>query len=604
MRVSLSAFSALLLFISSCSVFRAPSKEEVKSESAKINDFFEREFEKKVERYPTWQTYLGRKTNYGKLDNETEEFALEDLELEKKSLAALKRFNYDLLDESSKLSYDLYKYQLEKSIANWKWRYHYFPLNQMFGYQAETPSFLINMHRIQSEQDAKDYISRLKEIKRVFGERMAHLKKQEKKGVFPPDFVFPKILDDSQNILAGQPFTKGSKDSPLLKDFKSKLDKLELGSKKKRQLILHARQALKEYVEPAYQELVSYVKRLDSKTDENKGAWSLPEGAEYYNHRLKNITTTDMSADEIHQKGLDEVERIHGEMRSIMKKTGFEGGLKDFFAFMKSDIFLYPQSKKGRSAYLQDAKKLIADIKKELPKLFNVLPKADLEVKAVEPYREKSAGIAFYNGPSLEGNRPGIYYVNLYKMEDNPKYKMEALAYHEALPGHHMQIAIAKELESLPTFRRTGGYTAYVEGWGLYSELLPKEIGFYQDPYSDFGRLSMELWRATRMVVDTGIHAKKWSREKAIAYLSENTPNSELEIVKGVERYFVMPGQATAYKVGMLKILELRERARKELGGKFDIRSFHDVILKDGALPLFILEEKVDQWIEEVSQKG
>lgn len=239
-------------------------------------------------------------------------------------------------------------------------------------------------------------------------------------------------------------------------------------------------------------------------------------------------------------------------------------------------------------------------MKKSLPKMFNTFPKAELVVKPVEKFREKSAGIAFYNGPSLYGNRPGKYYVNLYKMEDVSKYEMEALAYHEALPGHHMQIAIATELEGIPKFRKLGGYTAYSEGWGLYSELLPKEFGFYKDPYSDFGRLSMELWRACRLVVDTGIHYYKWSRDKSIKYLTDNTPNAELEIEKGVERYFVMPAQATAYKVGMLKILQLRWKAKMLLKNNFDIKAFHDVILKDGAVPLNILEEKVDSWTQKL----
>lgn len=583
--------SLLLLIVMGCESSRT------RNENKKINEFFERYFEEQVARYPKWQTYLGRKTDYGKLDNETEAYAKEDLELAKKALKELKSFDFEALGDSEKLSYRIFKYDLEKEIEGFKWRYHYYPLNQMFGYQSEAPSFMINMHRVNSKEDAKAYISRLKEVKRVFSEKMVFLKKQEKLGIMPPDFVFSKVIGDSKNIIKGAPFTNGDP-SPLLADFKGKVDPLEISKKEKNELLLEAKSALKNSVGPAYKELIAYLQKLDKKTNKNQGAWALPNGKEYYEYRLASITTTKLTANEIHQTGLKEVKRIHEEMRNIMRKVGFKGGLQDFFKFMKSERFLYPSTKEGRAAYLKKAEEIIETMKQNLPKLFNTFPKADLTVKAVEDYREKSAGIAFYQGPSLEGNRPGIYYVNLYKMEDNPKYKMEALAYHEGIPGHHMQIAIARELDDLPKFRRTGGFTAYVEGWGLYSELLPKEVGFYKDPYSDFGRLSMELWRATRLVVDTGIHAKKWSREKAIKYLKDNTPNGDLEIMKGVERYFVMPGQATAYKVGMLKILELRSKAKKAMGDKFDIRDFHDIVLRDGALPLFILEEKVDEWIE------
>jgi uncharacterized protein (DUF885 family) len=285
-------------------------------------------------------------------------------------------------------------------------------------------------------------------------------------------------------------------------------------------------------------------------------------------------------------------------MRAIMKQVGFAGDLQDFFEFTRTDPqFYYPETSEGKQAYLDEATALIDDMKTRLDSLFKVKPKADLVVKAVEPFREKSAGKAFYQRPAPDGSRPGTYYANLYTMKAMPIYQMAALAYHEGIPGHHMQIAIAQELEGIPKFRKFGGYTAYTEGWGLYAELLPKEIGLYEDPYSDFGRLAMELWRACRLVTDTGLHAKRWTREQAIDYLLQNTPNAESDIVKAIERYIVMPSQATAYKVGMLKILELRENAKTKLGEAFDIREFHDVVLKQGALPLATLESIVDRWI-------
>ncbi|MBA2404222.1 MAG: DUF885 domain-containing protein [Bdellovibrionales bacterium] len=591
------ALSFICLLFTACSHPTPKSIEDIRSESARLNQFFDHLFEAEILRYPTSQTYIGRKTNYGLLDNETEAYSLEEHELSKKHLKSLREFDYDMLDENTKLSYRILEYDLKQEIEGFKWRHHYFPLNQMFGYQSSTPSFMINMHEIENESDAEAYISRLQEIKRIFNERMVFLRTQEKLGIIPPAFVFPKVIEDSKNIVTGKPFTKGQ-DSPLYSDFKQKINKLKLSSTKKNQLLKKAEVALVQYVKPAYQDLISYVSELSQKNTQNLGAWSLPEGKDFYNFRLKAITTTDLNANEIHNIGLREVERIQAEMRKIMKQVNFQGSLQDFFLHMQSAAHLYPNTSAGRKAYLARVNEVLSELKPVLPKLFNTFPKSELVVKPVEAFREKSAGTAFYSGPAMEGNRPGIYYVNLYKMEDNPKYKLEALAYHEAIPGHHMQIAIAKELEELPKFRRDGGFTAYSEGWGLYAELLPKEIGFYQDPYSDFGRLAMEIWRAVRLVVDTGIHSKKWTREEAIKYMKANTPSAELETVKEIERYFIMPGQATAYKIGMMKILELREKARKKMGEKFDIRVFHDVVLKDGALPLQILEEKVDQLIK------
>ena len=592
-------FILFVLLLNSCSLFKSATPQEIAENSKRVNKFFEDQFNETVKRYPTWQTYLGMKTDYDKLNDNSEEFANREHELDKKALKALRKLKRLEVDRQTALSLKLYEQRLKNSIEDHKWRYHGFPVNQMFGFQSQMPAFMINMHTISNKQEAKDYISRLKEMKRVFSENITFMKKQEKMGILPPDFIFSKVLRDSRNVIEGKPFDKSKKDSTLLEDFRKKVNGLKISKKEKNQLIDEAVKALNEYVKPSYIDLIAYLKKLDDLIDKNEGAWGLPNGKAYYENRLARITTTNMDAVEIHKTGVAEVERIHGEMKKIMVKTGFKGTLQDFFEFMKTDSrFTYPNTDKGRKTYLKETKKIITKMKAALPRMFNTFPKAELEVKAVEKFREKSAGIAFYNGPSLFGNRPGKYYVNLYKMEDVVKFEMEALAYHEAIPGHHMQIAIATELEGLPKFRRTMSYTAFSEGWGLYSELLPKEFGFYEDPYSDFGRLSMELWRACRLVVDTGIHHYKWSREKSIKYLTENTPASSLEIIKGVERYFVMPGQATAYKIGMMKILNLREMAKEKLKEKFDIRQFHDVVLRDGGLPLNVLEENVKTWIQ------
>ena len=342
---------------------------------------------------------------------------------------------------------------------------------------------------------------------------------------------------------------------------------------------------------------------MEKKANDYVGAWQFPEGGKFYDNALKRMTTTDLTANEIHETGLLEVNRIHDEMRSIMKLVNFKGELSDFFELMRHDPqFYYSNTDSGRQNYLDDVSEIVNSMESKLDELFNVQPKASLNVKRVEAFREQSASKAFYQGPTPDGIRPGTYYVNLYNMEAMPIYQMAALAYHESLPGHHMQIGLQVELDNIPKFRKYGNYTAYSEGWALYSELLPKEIGFYQDPYADFGRLAMELWRACRLVVDTGIHKKKWSREEGIRYYMDNTPNPKSDVLKMVERHIVDPAQATSYKIGMMKIIELRNFAKLKLGNKFDIRGFHDIILKNGPVPLNVLENNIRVYVESSKQ--
>jgi len=384
----------------------------------------------------------------------------------------------------------------------------------------------------------------------------------------------------------------------LLEDFQNKLKNIELSETDSSTLLAAAKEALLKSVQPAYEKLMSFLEGQSAKATTDHGAWKFPDGGDFFNNALARTTTTDMTSDDIHELGLSEVKRIHSEMNAIKDKVAFKGTLQEFFKFMKEDKqFYYPDTKEGREEYMQTATMLIDSMKSRLDELFLRKPKADMIVKAVEPFREKSAGKAFYQAPALDGSRPGTYYANMYDIMAMPKYQMEALAYHEGIPGHHMERAMSMELENVPMFRKMGGYTAYTEGWGLYTEFIPKEMGLYSDPYSDFGRLAMELWRACRLVVDTGIHAKKWTREEGIKYYIDNTPNAESDAVKMVERHIVMPAQATAYKVGMNKILELRSKTKTALGDQFDIREFHDVILVNGALPLNVLEDMIDEYI-------
>jgi uncharacterized protein (DUF885 family) len=581
------------------------STAKVSQEAIKqVNQMFEDFFQEHLSRSPEFKTFLGKKEDYDKWDNLSPEFAKETLEINKRQLAELNKVDPNTLDEATRLSLRLAKRNLEQDIEGYKWRNHYYPVNQMYATHTSAASLLISQHRIDAVSDAEAYIARLNGMPQYFAQLEENLKANAKAGTIVPKFVFPYVISDSQNLISGAPF-EGEKDSPLFADFKGKVEKLEISAEQKKALIDKASTALQESAGPAYKKLISYLQELEKKATTDDGAWKLANGDDFYKFRLGVYTTTDMTADEIHQTGLKEVARIHDEMREIMRKVKFEGNLQEFFEFMRTDKqFYYPTSEEGKAEYLEKATAIIDTMKGRLDELFITKPKADLDVRAVEPFREKSAGKAFYQRPAPDGSRPGIYYANLYNMEDMPTYQMEALAYHEGIPGHHMQLSIAQELQDIPKFRKYGGYTAYTEGWGLYSELVPKELGFYEDPYSDFGRLAMELWRAGRLVVDTGLHAKKWTREQAIDYLVENTPNPKGDVVKAIERYIVMPGQATAYKIGMLKIIELREKAKAELGDKFDVRGFHDTILANGAVPLNVLEELVDGWVASVKAKS
>ena len=594
MKSFLSVIGALLI-ISCAKTEPQFSKEEIASESKRLNEWFETKFNERVGRSPEYQTYLGIRKDNDKWDDRSDEQAKKELDIVKAELNEIKtQFDYNKLDEQTRLSYTLFVSEAEKEIKNFKWRFHTYPFNQMRGAQSGTPAFLINFHRITDESDARAYISRLKGVKARFKQEIDGMKVREEMGIIAPKFVFPHVIRDSENILKG---------TTLLDDFTKKVNRVEsIDKKTKSKLIAEAKQAIKSYVHPAYKDLISYMKELEKKATDDAGVWKFPEGEAFFNYKLQTTTTTDLTSDQIHEIGLKEVARIHEEMRKIKEKVNFKGDLQAFFKFMRTDKqFYYQNTDEDRATYMKEAKALIDNMKTRLDELFLVKPKADMIVKRVEPFREKSAGKAFYNRPAPDGSRPGIYYANLYRMEEMPKYEMEALAYHEGIPGHHMQLAIAQELEGIPKFRKFGHYTAYSEGWGLYTEMIPKEMGLYQDPYSDFGRLAMELWRACRLVVDTGIHSKKWTREQGIEYYEKNTPSPKSAGVKMVERHIVMPSQATAYKIGMLKIVELRENAKKKLGEKFDIREYHDIVLKNGPVPLSILEKHVDQWVSSKS---
>jgi len=605
-------FGAAVLVITACqgnettttkvetpSVIEAAKEKQQTDANVKLNAWFEDKFMERARRYPQSLAGLGIKERMDEWNDPSRTFALEELDRIAQDMKELKaNFNPEELDETGQLSYRLFMENSQNTLDGSKWWYHGYAFTQMFGPHAGIPTFLINQHNIDNIEDAQNYVKRLEGVEAYLAEIIKNSRVSSDKGIMPPKFVYDHVITTAQNIVSGAPFDDSEDLNLMLQNFKTKVEELDLSEKEKEGLYADAITALLTSVKPAYAAVIEEMERQKEITNTDDGAWKLPDGEDYYAYRLNLMTTTDMSAKDIHNLGLKEVERIHGEMRAIMKDVGYEASLQEFFKFLQVDPrFTYEDSDAGREAYLTEATRIIDVMTERLDEVFLRQPKAKLEVRRVEAFREKAAGKAFYSRGTPDGSRPGYYYANLYKITDMPKYQMEALAYHEGNPGHHMQISISQELEGIPKFRKHNRVTAYTEGWGLYSEYFPKEMGFYEDPYSDFGRLAMELWRAARLVVDTGLHDKKWTRQEAIDYLMTNTPNPENDCVKAIERYIVMPGQATAYKIGMIKILELREEAKEALGDKFDIREYHDVVIASGPVPLNILEERVEAWV-------
>jgi uncharacterized protein (DUF885 family) len=573
------------------------------AEEARLVAFLDAAFDESIASSPQTLTALGSKAGYDRLDDYTDAQAERQRALSEAQLARMKaRFDYSKLSPAGQLNYRLFEYNITRGREQVRWRDYGFPMSTNGSPAGAFPVFLINQHRVDNVADAEAYVARIRDTERAMREINAQVRAQAEKGIVPPRFNFAPVRADAKRALSGAPFGAGA-DSPLLADFRKKVTALDAPADVKARLIADASAALSGPFRRAIGDMLAALDAIEPKSAGNSGAWSLPQGAEYYASRLRAQTTTDLSADRIHQIGLDEVARIHREMEQIKAQVGFKGTLQQFFQHIKTGAqFKYPNTEAGRQLYLKDANAFIAQVMAEAPKWFSRLPKAPLEVRAVETWRQETASVAFYNRPSPDGSRPGIYYVNLADMNQVLKPQIEGISYHEGAPGHHFQIALQQELEGVPKFRRFGGYGAYSEGWGLYAERIGREMGFYQDPYSLFGHLSLELWRAVRLVTDTGLHSKRWTRERAIGYFQENSLLSERDIVKEVERYINNPGQATSYKIGQLKILELRERAKRALGGRFDIRDFHAVILENGPLPLDILEQQVEAYI--AAKKG
>ncbi|MEO9468126.1 DUF885 domain-containing protein [Parasphingorhabdus sp.] len=574
------------------------------TESDRLNTWFDAKFEEQLTLSPITQTFLGRKTSYDKIDDFSEAAADRQLKWMQEATAEMKRsFDYDKLSDDAKISWAMWLYNLEKAEAGVPYRRNDYVLHQFNGQQSFFPTFLINQHRVASEADMVAFIERLKGSARALDQLLVRAHANAKAGTRPPRFAYEGVIEQSEKITTGAPFGEG-KASALWEATEAKLAALvkdgSLTEARSDELKQQARTVLTGTVQPAYQRIITWFKADLANTDaEPRGVSALPNGKAYYDYRLANQTTTPLTADEIHNIGLSEVARIRTEMEAIKDSVDFKGDLPAFFTFLREDDqFYFSNDDKGAQDYIDAAEKHLASIKKRLPEFFGILPKADLVVKRVEPFREQDGAAQHYRPGTIDGSRPGTYYAHLSDMRAMPIHSLEVIAYHEGNPGHHMQNSIARELTGIPKFRTQGSRAvAYGEGWALYSELLAKEMGAYENPYSDFGRLTTEIWRAIRLVVDTGLHAKGWSEEEAVAYFLANSPIPETAVRSEVRRYLVMPGQATSYKIGMMKIQELRANAEKELGDDFDIRGFHDTVLGGGSVPLNILEIMVDQWV-------
>ncbi len=618
LRSAVSAF-ALVFVLAACAP-DAPttppaaqlSAEEQAALSERLNAWFDEKYEEQLQLSPIQLTFLGRKDKNDQIDCVTIACQDEQLAWARATAEELKAgFDPRQLSPADRDSYDLWLYQVAQQEKAAGFRDNGLIFDQMTGIHTFVPTFLMQFHTVDEEADARAYVSRISESARALQDLLVQARDKADKGVHAPRFAYEAVIEESQKIISGAPFTDGP-DSALYADFKADVQRLVESGKTPpetaAELIAEAEAALTGDFRAAYEAIIAFAESdLPNSPDPSgpQGTSTQPNGAAFYDFRLGQMTTTSMTATEIHELGLAEVARIHEEMEAIKASVGFEGSLNEFFTSIRDATddprHYYPDTDEGRQAYIDDATAAIEKIKAVLPDYFGILPKADLVVKRVEPFREQPGAAQHYYPGTPDGSRPGVYYAHLSDMTAMPKGELEVIAYHEGLPGHHMQLSIAQELTGVPTFRTQAGFTAYSEGWGLYSEKLASEMpGTFEDPYSDFGRLGSEIWRAIRLVVDTGLHAKGWTEEQAVQYFLENSAITEAQARSEVRRYIVMPGQATAYKIGMIEIQQMRAKAEAELGDKFDIRAFHDTVLGGGALPLEMLSAKVDRWIADV----
>ncbi|MDX9953802.1 MAG: DUF885 domain-containing protein [Anaerolineae bacterium] len=552
---------------------------------------------------PELLTMLGILEKFGihahnaKLSDESVAHETKIYQFLKRDLGILRSYKRERQSPATRLSSDIMEWFLDDEARGERFRFHDYPVNQMFGIQSQLPAFMLSLHPVISRLEGRNYIQRLNRFGVKFDQVLEGLHVREERGILPPRFVIRRVLDEMTAFI-GQPATE----NPLYTVFRDKLAKLERLSQADREALLAgAAEAIEHSVYPAYQKLIAYFTALEAQASTDDGVWKLPDGAAFYAHCLRSSTTTEFSPEEVHEIGLREVARIEGEMAAILERLGHDpqpSAPRKLAELAQEERFQYPNTDEGRQACLDDYQRILDEMNAGLDPIFATRPKGVLKVERVPEFREKTSAGAYYQPGDLGGGRPGVFYANLRNMAEVHKFGMKTLAYHEGIPGHHFQLTIAQELRGVPIFRRMLPFTAYAEGWALYAEKLAREIGAYaDDPYGELGYLDSELFRAVRLVVDTGIHAKRWTREEAIAYMESHTASAHESVVSEIERYIVMPGQACAYKIGQIKMLELRQRAQQALGERFNLRDFHDVVLKNGAMPLILLEQVVEAYI-------
>ena len=568
-----------------------------------LNVFYEKVFVEVLLEEPELLSALGLVEQFGitghngKLSDESPAHQQQQFDRLRRNIAQLHAYPLEKQSASQRLSTAVLDWFLSVQAEGERYQWHNYPVNQLFGVQNQFPSFMANTHRLLGSRDCNYYVQRLGALPKKFDQVLDGLAVREQKQIIPPRFVVEKVLKEMKDFVAQPPA-----ENILATSFKTRAAKIEkLTNEQRADFQEQVEGQIKKKVYPAYQKLIDYFTALLPKTTTDDGVWKLPDGDAFYAYQLRQNTTTTLNPVEIHALGAAEVARIEGEMRALLDANGFAGqpiGVA-MNALGKDSRFLFANDDAGRAAALAEYTRLIDQALERSKQLFSSIPKAKIEVRRVPEFKQATGPGAYYEGAALDGTRPGIFYANLRDMNEVAKWGMPTLAYHEGVPGHHFQISTAQELTGLPQFRKLIPFTSYAEGWALYTEWLAKDAGWYEgDSFGDLGRLQAELFRAVRLVVDTGIHAQRWTRERAIAYMLEHTGMGEKEVTSEIERYIVMPGQACAYKVGMLKIRELRTRAQQELGAKFDVREFHDVVLKNGALPLEILEQQVSKYIQ------
>jgi uncharacterized protein (DUF885 family) len=568
-----------------------------------IDHYYARVFVEVALRHPMLMTSLGLLDGTpfdfysDKLDDLSPQFEEKEARFLDRQIATLHSYDRTRLRPKERLSYDVLDWFLTDQQQNNRFMFHDYPLNQLFGAQSEIPSFMMTQHPLKRPRDAEHYVRRVARMGTAFDQVLAGVRTREARGVIPPRFVIREVLDQMKGFIAPPP-----RQNPLFATFHSRCDSIAGFAQPSRDALEgRLENEIRDVVYPAYRRMIAYEDSALAKATDDDGVWKLPQGDAYYDRCLQSTTTTTLTADSIHALGEREVATLQGEMRRILDAKGYHdrdlaGTIRRVFAEPR---FGFAAGDSGRAQILAAYQAILDDARERVRPLFGIQPKARLEVVRVPAFKEATAPGAYYDEPSIGGQRPGRFFANLRDPTETRRPEMRTLAYHEGIPGHHFQLSIQTELKGVPFFRRVIPFTSYAEGWGLYAERLGYENGFQRDAFDSLGALQAELFRAVRLVVDTGIHREHWSRQQAIDYMIANTGMKPTEVVTEVERYIVIPGQACAYKVGQLELLALRERARAELGPRFDLRRFHDVVLGNGSLPLSLLERVVEEWVQD-----